>query len=185
MSATDVPLVSIAMPDRGLLGSAEQQRVAASGDQDSGGVRLLIGDVSIACLLLNDARYRAVARLFGVTRDQSFVVTVVGIGTLVVALHDKAARMRPAPGVPSIGDTVIVAGVLRASAHGIAGAWFRDTPGFSSLIAIALLGSLARPVLRVSFRDVRASSHRARVTFSHRYGHLVRRRPRAVDSRSA
>jgi hypothetical protein len=178
MSATDVPRVSITMPDGGRAGAGEHQRIAAGGDQDSGGARLLINDVSVAYLLLNDARYRAVARLFGVTKDKSLLVTVVGIGTLAVALHDKAARMRPAPSAPSLGDTVIAAGVLRASARGIAGAWVKDTPGFNSLIAIALLGSLARPVLRVSFRDMRASSHRARVVFDNRYGHLIRRGPR-------
>jgi hypothetical protein len=180
MSATEVPVVSITAPHRGPSGAGEQQRVAVSGDQESGGARLLIGDASIVCLLLNDARYRAVGRLFGVGRDQSFLVTVVGVGTLALALHERAARMRPVPAVPSLGDAVLAAGVLRASVHGVAGTLNRDTPLFNSLIAIALLGSLARPVLRVSFRDAGAVSRRARVTFDNRYGHLIRRgrRPR-------
>jgi hypothetical protein len=174
VSATDVPLVSITTPDTVQTGG-EQQGVALNRDEDPGGVRLLVNDAGVACLLLNEARYRVVARLFGVPRDQSFLVTVIALGTLAGALHDRAARVLAAPGTPSLGDTVLAAGVLKESVHGIAGAWSKDTPLFNTLVAIAMLGTLARPVLRVSFRDIKASSHTARVAFDHRYGHLVRR----------
>jgi hypothetical protein len=74
----------------------------------------------------------------------------------------------------SLGDTAIAAAALKASVHGIAGEWSRETPMLGTLVAIAVMGSLFRPLLRVSFRDVKASSHRIRVAFDGRYGHLVR-----------
>ena len=159
MTATDAPLVSRAGRDT----------------EGSGGAGLLLSDVTIVGGLLNEARYRAVERLFGVPRDQSFLVTVIALGTLAGAIHDRAARALSGPSVPSLGGTLLGAGVLKESVHGIAGSWSKDTPLFNTLLAIALLGTLARPVLRVSFRDVKASSHAVRVAFDHRYGHLIRR----------
>lgn len=175
MSAADVPLVWITTPNTLHAGAGEQRGAALRGDEESGGLRLLINDATVACLLLNEARCRVAARLFGVPKDQSFLVTLIALGALAGAVHDRAARALQAPGTPSLGDTVLVAGAIKESVHGIAGAWSKDTPLFNTLLAIAVLGNLLRPVLRVSFRDVKASSHRARVAFDHRYGHLVRR----------
>jgi hypothetical protein len=178
MSATDVPQVSTMTPNTARTRVGEQQGAALNPDQDPGGLRLLINDMTVAYLLLVEARHRVAARLFGVSRDESFLVTAIALGTLAGALHDRAARALAAPSTPSLGDTVLAAGVIKESVHGIAGAWSKDTPLFNTLVAIAVLGTLARPVLRVSFRDVKASAHRVRVGFDHRYGHLVRRRPR-------
>jgi hypothetical protein len=174
-SAADVQLVLITAPNTAQTGAGGQQRVAPNRGEDPGGVRLLINDMTVAYLLLVEARHRVAARLFGVSRDESFLVTAIALGTLAGALHDRAARVVAAPSIPSLGDTVLAAGVIKESVHGIAGAWSKDTPLFNTLLAIAVLGNLLRPVLRVSFRDIKASSHRARVAFDHRYGHLVRR----------
>jgi hypothetical protein len=175
MSAADVQLVLITTPSTVQIGESERHRVAPDSDEDSGGLRLLINDMTVAYLLLVEARHRVAARLFGVSRDDSFLVTLIALGVLAGALHDRASRVIAAPGVPSFGDTLLAAGVIKESVHGIAGAWSKDTPLFNTLLAIAVLGNLLRPVLRVSFRDVKASAHSARVAFDHRYGHLVRR----------
>ena len=71
-------------------------------------------------------------------------------------------------------DAVVGTAMAKAVAHGIAGDWSRDSPLFGTLAVISVLGVVVRPVLRVSFRDVRAASHRLRADFGHRYGHLTR-----------
>jgi hypothetical protein len=91
MSATDVPLTSTATQDMVQTAAGGQQRVAINRDQDDGGAKLLFTDARVAFLLLDEARYRALARLFGVPRDKSFLVTTIALGTLAQALHDKAA----------------------------------------------------------------------------------------------
>jgi hypothetical protein len=176
MSATDVRQISLATLQTAPI-SAEK-RPGPNRDRDPGGARLLFGDLSIAALLLNHARRRVAARTFGVAEDQSLLVSIIAVGMLAGAARNRAARVAAVPAIPSVGDSILVAGVLKESVHGLAGDWSKDTPLFTTLVAIAMLGSLARPVLRLSFRDVKASSHRARLAFDHRYGHLIRRGPR-------
>lgn len=78
MSATEVRLASITTPHTVHSGAAGEQGGARYGD---GGASLLFSDTRIALLMLNEARYRVVARLFGVTRDQSFLVAIIALGT--------------------------------------------------------------------------------------------------------
>lgn len=137
------------------------------------GAGLLIRDTRTVLLLLNEARTRAIVRMFGVPREDSWLVTIIAIGALLQATD--TARLKVTPPGPSTGDTVIAAGLLRAAAHGVAGDWARQTPGFNTLIAIAVIGATCRPLVRMSARDARAAVHRIRLDFDHRYGHLVRR----------
>ncbi len=174
VSATEVPLDSITRPDTVRTAAGHEQGVALSRDGYVGGARLLVSDVRVAILLLDEARYRVVARLFGVPRDKSLLVTIVALGTVAGAAHGKAAQVLRVPAGPSVADTVMGAAVVRESVHRIAGAWSRDSPFFGTLVAVAVLGASFRPVLGASFRGVKASSHRARAGFDHRYGHLVR-----------
>lgn len=182
MSATDSSLDSITTPDTIQTVSGHEPGVVPNRDQNFGGARLLFSDVRVAFLLLDEARDRVLARLFGVPRDKSFLVTISALGTVAEAVHGKAARVLRVPGGPSVGDTVLGAAVLKESMHGIAGAWSRDTPFFGTLVAIAVLGASFRPALGASFRGIKASSHRARAGFDHRYGHLVPRAVAAVDA---
>jgi hypothetical protein len=161
--------------DTGQIGVVEQQGDGSNGDWGTGGSRLLFTDARVVFLLLGEARRRFAARLFGVPLDQTGLVTIIALGTLAKALHDRAAQLASVPAVPSFGDTTIAAGVVKEIGHVVAGEWSRDYPLFAPLVGLALLGTLVRPVLRVSFRDIKASSHRARIAFDHRYGHLVRR----------
>jgi hypothetical protein len=174
MSMTEVPLASITTPDTVQTGAGQQQGVALNHYQDFGGARLLFSDIRVAFLLLNEARNRILVRLFGVSTDTSFLVTIIAVGTLAETIHSKAVRVLGVQARPSLGDTMIGAAVLKESIHGIAGARSRDTPFLATLIAFAVLGRSFRPALGASFRGVKASSHRARAGFDHRYGHLVR-----------
>jgi hypothetical protein len=123
-------------------------------DNHVGGARLLFGDGILAFLLLNEARHRIVAWVFGVAKENSNLVTILAIGAVAEVLSDKAPPIRrPTP--PSIADTAIGAGALNEIAHRIAGDSSRDTPFFGALVAFALLGRSFRPMLRESFRSVR------------------------------
>jgi hypothetical protein len=156
-----------------------EQGIGLGRDGYFGGTRLLVTDARVAFLLLNEARFRAIERMFGAPRDQSALVTAVAVGTLMQAVHSKATQIIKRPAGPSVQDTVIGAGIMKAAAHGIAGDSARDSPQFGTLVAIAVLGAACRPLVRLSWRDVRAVTHRMRRDFDHRYGHLVRpnRRP--------
>jgi hypothetical protein len=89
-------------------------------DEPASGDRLLFRDASVALLVLDEARHRMLVRLFGISRDDSLLVTTILIGAAAGALHDKAAAIRKAPS-PSVSDTVIGAAVLGEAAHRVAG----------------------------------------------------------------
>ncbi len=156
-------------------GIVEQKSGAMNGDWGTGGAKLLLTDGRVVFLLLGEARRRTMARIFGVPEDKTGLVTVIAAGVLARALHDRVAGAVTVPGVPGLGSAVFVGTAAKDAAHLIAGDWSRDTPLFGTLVAVVVLGTTLRPVLRVSFRDVKASADRARIAFDHRYGHLVRR----------
>ena len=129
-----------------------------SANNNVGFARLFFGDAAIVLLLLNNVRHRMVARVFGVSREDSNVVTVVAIGSAAVAVHATATRVRRSiRRHPSLPDTAIGAAVLRGTALGIAGEPSRAVPAFGGLVALALLGRSSRPALRGAFRTTRGS----------------------------
>jgi hypothetical protein len=147
------------------------------------GTRLLLSDCRVALLLLDEARCRVMERVLGVPRDKSFVVTIIALGTLAEAVHSKVTQVLNAPGGPSVGDTVVGVAMLKESVHWIAGPDSRNSTLFGTLVAIAVLGASARPVVGASLRGVKAGSRRARAGFDRRYVHPVfsssRNTPRA------
>lgn len=151
--------------------------------ESPGGSRLLRTDMRVAHLLANEARDRAVARLFGVSPDDAFLVTIIALGIAAHAIHERAARVLGAAGAPSFGDAVIASGLVRQSAHRIEGPSFTESPVLDALVVTAFAGALAVPPVRATLRWVKASTHRLRLDFDHRYGHLVRpnRRARMTD----
>ena len=56
--------------------------VALISRADYGGARLLVSDIRVAFLLLDEARCAIVARLFGVAKDESVLVSIVAVGAL-------------------------------------------------------------------------------------------------------
>jgi hypothetical protein len=128
-----------------------------SGDKRPGTGTLLVGDAALVYLLLNATRHRVVERLFRVSRNDSNLVTVIAIGSLAGAVGAGAARVRSVQVRPSLADAAIGAAVVNETAHGIAGAWSRQMPFFSALIAFVLLEKSFRPAVRGSIRSVRGS----------------------------
>jgi hypothetical protein len=160
-------------------GTGADSGPALNGREDYGGARLLVSDMRVAILLLDEARCAIVARLFGVARDDSGLVSMIAVGTLVLAAHDRTTRVLRRPGRPSVTDSMLGSSVLRELAHWLAGDLARDTPIFGTLLALGFLGSSLRPVVRGSRHGITAASHQARTGFDRRYGHLIpRRRPR-------
>jgi hypothetical protein len=128
-----------------------------SGNSNPGFARRFFGDAGIALGLLNNARHRLVARVFGVSRDDSNLVTVVAIGSAAVAVHGTVARARRLRLLPSRSDGAIGAVMLRETALGIAGEPSRTVPFVGALVTLAVVGTSFRPMLRGVVRTTRGS----------------------------
>ena len=137
-----------------------------------GGTAMLLVDLRGTLMLLNEARYRAIAGVFGVPRDQVNLTTAILALLVAEAIHTQAQKVRPSRR-PSVADFAIGVGGLRESIYGVAGPASRDTPLVGSLIALAVLGGLVRPPVIRSFRGIKTSSRRMHTMFLGRYGHLV------------
>ena len=141
--------------------------------EDVAGARLLASDVRAALLLVDEARYRVSKRLFGVSRDQSWPVTLIALALLARAAHEKSDQMLTGPGGPTKSDVALGVATLRELLTVITGRSSRGTPLVGTLVTIAVVGALVRPGLSRTVHGIRASSHRAGRAFNHRYGHLL------------
>jgi hypothetical protein len=81
--------------------------------EEFGGARLLVSDLRVAFLLINHARQRTIARLFGVPRDRANLVTLVAVMVLADTVHDKIKTVLSGPPVPSLGDGLFASASLR------------------------------------------------------------------------
>jgi hypothetical protein len=127
-----------------------------NGDTNLGPARMLFGDGVIVFLLLNEARHRTVARVFGVSRQDANPVTAVAVGVLAEGFHSSATRVFGAA-LPSAAAMAIGAAALKEGAHAVTGEASRNTPFFSALLVFAVLGTAFGPVLRGSIRGARGS----------------------------
>jgi hypothetical protein len=118
-----------------------------NGDGYFSGGRLLVSDERVVLLLLGEARDQAAERMFGVSRDKSFLVTMIALGMLASAVQSQAEKIAESfkgPN-PSVGDAVVATAMAKAVAHGIAGDWSRDSPLFGTLAVISVLGLWSAP----------------------------------------
>jgi hypothetical protein len=146
----------------------------ASTGENSGGAHLLTSDLRVAYLLIDEARYRSVARLLGVDREGSSLVTIVALGLLATAARNAARKLVGVPDSASAADPAIAVAVAREAVRGLGGAALAGAPYFATLVVLAVARSSLRPALGASSRGVRSASHWARTGFDHRYGHLFR-----------
>jgi hypothetical protein len=151
-----------------------------SNDKHVSPERLLVGDAIILFRILSEARHRAVARVFGVGKESSTIVTLIAIGATARALRRIAAaprtqarKVRSSP--TAGGDAMIGTAALRETVDSIAGHPSRDTSSAAALIAFAVLAHSFRPAvagflrtLRESFRAVIAEGRRLRAEFTAR-----------------
>jgi hypothetical protein len=144
-----------------------------SGEEHFAG-RLLASDARVAYLLLNEARRRGVARYFGVSGNDSVLVTLVLAGLAARAIHGRTMRTLRAPAAPGLGDSMLGLATLRELVHGIVGQPYPDSPMLGALVVTAFVGAAVVPVVKGTTRGIEALSRRIRLDFDHRYGHLVR-----------
>jgi hypothetical protein len=128
-------------------------------------------DLRLAFLLLNEARYRTLESVFGLSRDQANLATLVLLSSLAGSAGQRVHRMmsQPPP-VPTRGDTVLGVSLMRELVQSIAGPASRDTSTFGTLVAVAAMGGVALPIVRRSIRAAESGLHEVSVAFRHRYG---------------
>src|SRR3954467_6844993 len=134
----------------------------AAAESEFGAGRLLLIDSRIAFAVLNHARYFALNRMFGTSREQANVLTAVLAVTAAGAAYESGQRMLHAPLRVSGGDLAMGGFALREAAIGVLGASTRNVPGLGALVAFALVGGLAVPRLRRAARNLRAAEERVR-----------------------
>jgi hypothetical protein len=142
--------------------------------------RLLVGDAIILSRILSEVRHHVVARVFGVGRQDSTLVTLVVIGAFARALHRIAgapsrqvSKVRSSP--TAVGDAMIGTAAIKETIDSIAGHPSRDTSSAAALIVLAVLAHLFRPAVaglvragRESFGAVIAEARRLRTEFTAR-----------------
>jgi len=156
------------------------------------GANLLLSDIRVASLLVNEARYRALERVLGIPRDQANVATVVAVLLVLEALQDSSTQALRKRRPPSVGEFAFGVTAAREGLYAVAGPESRESPLFASVLMLAVLGNVLRPVVSRSLRDLRASSHGLDVKFRQRYGYLIdpghwraRRAKRRADAATA
>jgi hypothetical protein len=147
-------------------------RAPAARARNTSGTALLLGDATGAFLLANEARYRTLEAI-GIRRKDANLATAIGLLMLANAVYERAHRPEAPKPQNAVADFAIGVGALRESIYGVAGPASRDTPLGGTLIALAVLGGLARPPVRRGLHELRTSSRRLKQTFRARYGHLV------------
>jgi hypothetical protein len=134
----------------------------AAAESEFGAGRLLLIDSRIAFGVLNHARYFALNRMFGTSREQANVLTAVLAVTAAGAAYESGQRMLRAPLRVSGADMAMGGFVLREAALGVVGPGYRNVPGLGVLVAFAIVGNLGVPRLRRAARDLRAAEQRVR-----------------------
>jgi hypothetical protein len=172
MSTSEVPS-GLTTPSVAARALASSEQPVATGGWFSGAEQLT-SDTRIMLLLLRDARNRACARLFGVSEQDAGLVTIIALALLAQAANRKAHKVLKPIRAIRRSDAWLGEGMLNEGLYRIAGESAREAPFIGSLILASVLLHRLRPVLRVSFHDLRVAAHRLRLDFDHHYGHLIR-----------
>jgi hypothetical protein len=125
-------------------------------------VAVFASDARLGLALLNEARYLALRRAFGISRSQANLLTFVLALSGVHAAAGTAQRVM-ATRLPITGaDTLMGGFVMREAGLGIAGPAARETPLLGTLLAIAMVGGLVAPELQRVLRGMHAAERRVR-----------------------
>jgi hypothetical protein len=130
--------------------------------------RLFLTDARLAFALLNHARYGALERAFGTTREQANAMTfVIALGALEVSSQAAKRVFR----FPRLDGTNAAMGgfMVREAALGIAGPVNRRVPMFGTLVAAALVARLGLPGVRRVAHHLRQTEARLRTERIQRY----------------
>ena len=154
-------------------------RAARNGDVGSG--QLFLNDSRLALTVLNQVRYLALNRIFGVPREQANLLTfVIALGAADAA-YQTGRRIVRAPFPFSGTDATLVGLVAREAAYGVAGPAARAVPFAGGLLTFALLAGVALPGARRALHRLRDAEHRMRQKRMSMYA-AVGRADRARDT---
>lgn len=119
---------------------------------------LFANDAIVVLLELNAARRRLLARLTGLadlSGGESVLLTLLTLGVVAELLKEA----NPVHIVrPSGGDLVVGGSVFSELTHGVAGATSRTVPGFTALVALALIWRY-HPLARGAWIATRGTAH--------------------------
>ena len=139
----------------------------------SGGARLLASDLRLAAILINEARYRSLDRLFGCSKDQANLLTLVVALGLAEAVQDGWLRVANRRMTPSRGDALLGMASVRELMLSVVGPSLRDKPYLGALITAAFVARATGPPVMRSIRAIRTGSQRLNEGFRRRYGYVI------------
>ncbi len=127
-----------------------------------GAANLFVADSRLVLAVLNHLRYQGLNRMFGVSRDQANVVTVIVLLSAADGAYEAARRITAWRLPVSRTDAAIGGFALREAGLRVGGPAAREIPGFPTLVALGILGGLAAPSLRRAAHRVRSAEQRLR-----------------------
>jgi hypothetical protein len=122
--------------------------------------RALANDARLAYTVLNELRYPALGRAFGIPREQANLLTFVLALSAAGATYDALARFIRHPWPFDRADTEIGVFLMREAGFGIAGPKAREVKFFGVLIAVTAIGGLTVPSLRRAIHSARLAAER-------------------------
>lgn len=180
-TATPAPTpTQVALPQ-----SASTVATPTRRQEPPGGRELFLIDATAGVKLANEARYRTLARFFGIQRSDVNLLTAMLALTAANAVYERVHRPNAPQPSTAVADLAIGVGALREAIYSVAGPASRDTTLGGTLVALAVLIGLTRQPVGRSIRGMRASGRRLHSSFLGRYGHLIPRGSGASSSPSA
>jgi hypothetical protein len=140
--------------------------------REAGGGRALARDARVMFAFINEARYRALASVFGASREQANMATFVAALVLAHEIHERSRRIA-APLAPTLPDEMLGTAVVRELLGITAGPAVRDSPQLSNLLLAAIVATAGAPLVVKTLRGMRKAGHGLDSGFRQRYGYLV------------
>ena len=113
-------------------------------------------------MVVNQARYQALSRFFGVSRQNANVFTAILVLTAAnVALERTMRTYRTLTGVRP-GDAAIGVAAMREGVARVVGPGIADTPLLGTVLTIGIVGGLAAPGVRRAAHALRMAERRIR-----------------------
>lgn len=132
--------------------------------------RAFVSDARLALTVLNELRYPALRRMFGVSREQANLLTFVLALMAARGSYDLARQVLRIRWPLSGPDTAIVGVLVREAGFAMAGPKAREVQLGGALIAFAAVGGLTLPGLRRALRGLHELEQRVREQRRRIYG---------------
>jgi hypothetical protein len=124
--------------------------------------QLFLADSRLVLLVLNHLRYQALHRVFGVSREQANLLTVILLAAVADGAYHSARRVTGVRPHVAGSDAALGAIALRDTALRMTGPSGREIPGFGALVVFAIAGAVAAPSLRRAAHGMHVAEQRVR-----------------------